>query len=147
MRHPLHAEGIAPRREGAMLRINDETRKWWILIAMGAVGGLIMLDETVVGVALPTVRHDLGLSQVASHWAINAYMLVFAGTAAAGGRMGDVVGFRTLMLIGAAVFGLASLASGLAEDGATLIVARVVQGLGAAAIFPSTIAMVAIVFP
>lgn len=130
-----------------MLGITDENRKWWILIAMGAVAGLIMLDETVVGVALPTVRHDLGLSQVASHWAINAYMLAFAGTAAAGGRMGDVVGFRTLMLGGAAVFGLASLVSGLAGDGAVLIAARAVQGLGAAAIFPATIAMVAIVFP
>ena len=55
-----------------MLRINEESRKWWILIAMGAVAGLIMLDETVVGVALPTVRRDLGMSEVASHWVIGA---------------------------------------------------------------------------
>ena len=130
-----------------MLRINDENRKWWVLVAMGAVAGLIMLDETVVGVALPTVRHDLGMSEVASHWVINAYMLVFAGAAAAGGKIGDVIGFKTLLLVGVAVFGLASLASGFAEDGVFLISARAVQGVGAAVIFPSTVAMVMIVFP
>lgn len=130
-----------------MLRINEESRKWWILIAMGAVAGLIMLDETVVGVALPTVRRDLGMSEVASHWVIGAYMLVFTGTAAAGGKMGDVIGFKSLVLVGGAVFGLTSLAAGFAEGGAFLIAARAVQGVGAAVIFPATIAMVTIVFP
>jgi len=130
-----------------MLRINDESRKWWILIAMGAVAGLIMLDETVVGVALPTVRRGLGMSAVASHWVIGAYMLVFAGAAAAGGKLGDVIGFKSLVLVGGAVFGLASLAAGFAEGGAFLIAARAVQGVGAAVIFPATIAMVTIVFP
>jgi len=130
-----------------MLRIKDESRKWWILIAMGAVAGLIMLDETVVGVALPTVRRDLGLSEVTSHWVISAYMLVFTGAAAAGGKMGDIIGFKSLILVGGAVFGLASLAAGLAEGGAFLIAARAVQGIGAAVIFPATIAMITIVFP
>ena len=127
--------------------IPDARRKWWILVAMGAVGGLIMLDETVVGVALPTVRQDLGMSGLASHWVINAYMLVFAGAAAAGGKAGDIFGFRTLLTVGVAIFGLASLASGFAEDGAFLIGARAVQGVGAAMIFPATVAMVTIVFP
>ena len=130
-----------------MRPITDENRKWLILIAMSTVSGMVMLDETVVGVALPTVRRDLGMSEVASHWVISAYMLVFAGTAAAGGRMGDVIGFRNLIMIGVAVFGLASLACGLAEDGAFLIAARAVQGVGAALLFPSTIAMVTTVFP
>ncbi|MCP4329733.1 MAG: MFS transporter [Alphaproteobacteria bacterium] len=130
-----------------MLRITDESRKWWILIAMGAVAGLIMLDETVVGVALPTVRRDLGMSEVASHWVISAYMLVFAGAAAAGGKMGDIIGFKKLLIVGVAIFGFASLASGFATDGAFLIAARAIQGVGAAVIFPSTVAMIMIVFP
>lgn len=129
------------------LKVTDRNRKWWILIAMGACGGLIMLDETVVGVALPTVRRDLGMSEVASHWVISIYMLVFAGAAAASGKIGDVVGFKDLLIVGGALFGLASLACGFADDGAFLITARAVQGLGAAVIFPATVAMVMIVFP
>ena len=130
-----------------MRMIAEESRKWWILIAMGGVGGLIMLDETVVAVALPTMRHDLGMSDVASHWVINAYMLVFSGMAAAGGKIGDIFGFRKLVLVGLGAFGLASLAAGFAGDGAFLITMRALQGVGAAAIFPATIAMVSIAFP
>lgn len=130
-----------------MLAITDQNRKWWILIAMGVCGGLIMLDETVVGIALPTLRRELAMSELASHWVISVYMLVFAGTAAAGGRIGDMVGFRALLLVGAALFGLASLACGFAADGPFLIAARAIQGLGAAAIFPATVAMIMIVFP
>ena len=96
--------------------ITDANRKWWILSAMGAGAGLIMLDETVVGVALPTLRDDLGMSKVAAHWVVSAYMLVFAGIAAASGRIGDIVGFKTLIIAGAAIFGLVSLAAGFAQD-------------------------------
>ena len=121
-----------------MLRINEESRKWWILIAMGAVAGLIMLDETVVGVALPTVRRDLGMSEVTSHWVINVYLLVFTCFLAAAGKLGDVLGLRNLFVAGVAVFGAASFAAGFAQDGVWLITARGVQGLGAAAIFPTS---------
>ena len=127
--------------------ITDQNRKWWILVAMGACGGLIMLDETVVALALPTMRGDLDMSQVAAHWVISIYMLVFTGTAAASGKIGDVVGFKTLFLAGSALFGLASLAAGAADNGTFLIAIRALQGLGAAAIFPATVAMVMIVFP
>jgi len=130
-----------------MAGINEATRKWWILTAMGAVAGLIMLDETVVAVALPTMRHDLQMSQVASHWVISAYFLIFTVFAAAGGRLGDMAGFRSVSLVGATLFGLASLACGAADSGSILIAARVVQGFGAALIFPATVAMVTIVFP
>jgi EmrB/QacA subfamily drug resistance transporter len=130
-----------------VLGINEATRKWWILIAMGAVAGLMMLDETVVAVALPTMRDDLTMSEVASHWVISAYFLVFTVFAAAGGKIGDMAGFRGVTLTGATLFGLASLACGFADSGAMLIAARVFQGLGAALIFPATVAMVTIVFP
>jgi len=130
-----------------MLAIADQQRKWWILVAMAAGAGLIMLDETVVGVALPTIRHDLGMSDIGAHWVVNSYMLVFGGVAAAGGKLGDIVGFRRLFVAGAALFGVASLACGLADEGVLLIAARAVQGLGAAVIFPATLAMVLMVFP
>lgn len=127
--------------------IRGEHRKWWILIAMGTVGGLFLLDETVVGVALPSMRRDLGMSQTLSHWVISAYFLVFTAFAAVSGKMGDRIGFRNVVLIGGIAFGVASLACGFAESGAVLIAARAVQGFGAAVLFPATIAMVTIVFP
>ena len=84
---------------------------------MGGVVGLILLDETVVGVALPSVKRDLGLSEVATHWVINAYLLVLAGLAAAAGKLGDVVGLKRLFILGVVIFGLASLSAGFAQDG------------------------------
>lgn len=131
---------IMPQKAG-------DIRKWWILIAMGAILGVILLDETVVGVALPTMQTDLGMSEVASHWVVNIYMLVLACLAAAAGKLGDIVGHKALMITGLLIFGLASLMSGFAESGHWLIAARGVQGLGAAIIFPSSLAMVTIAFP
>ncbi len=122
-------------------------RKWWILASMGAILGVILLDETVVGVALPTIQVDLDMSEVASHRVVNVYMLVLAGIAAAAGKLGDIIGHRALMTIGLLIFGLASLASGFADSGAWLIAARGVQVAGAAIIFPSSLAMVTIAFP
>jgi MFS family permease len=130
-----------------MVPINDNNRKWWILAAMGGVIGLILLDETVVGVALPTIRTDLGMSQVAAHWVVNAYLLVFAGLAAAAGRLGDLAGLHRLFTAGVAIFGIGSLACGFAESGDWLIAARAVQGVGAAVIFPCSLSMVTIAFP
>jgi EmrB/QacA subfamily drug resistance transporter len=124
-----------------------DRRKWWILYAMSGSGGLILLDETVIGVALPTIQHDIGMSLVVSHWVINAYLLTFAGFAAAGGKMGDVVGMARTFFVGLAAFGLGSLAAGFAESETWLIAARAVQGLGAAVIFPATISIVSAVFP
>lgn len=114
---------------------------------MGIVGGLILLDETVVGVALPSMQADLGMSQTATHWVVNSYMLVFTGFAAAAGRFGDILTLRTVFISGTVLFGLASAVSGLAPDGNWLLAARAVQGLGAAAIFPLSMAMVSVVFP
>lgn len=131
----------------AMLGITDSSRKWWVLVAMSVGGGLMMLDETVVGVALPAMRHDLGMSNAAAHWVINAYMLVFAGLAAAAGRLGDIIGFKLLMLAGVAIFGVASLVAGFADSGAFLIAVRAVEGVGAAVILPGTVAMIMLVFP
>ena len=130
------------------MRSPDENRsRWWILIAMGGVLGLIVLDETVVGVALPSIRHDLEMGQVASHWVVNAYLLVFACLIVGAGRFSDIVGIRNLFLAGTVVFGLASFACGFATSGTWLIVARSVQGIGAAAIFPLALSIISAVFP
>ena len=130
-----------------MAPIRESHRKWWILGAMGGVLGLIVLDETVVGVALPTLRHDLGLSETSAHWIINAYLLALTGCAVAGGRLGDRFGHRGFFIAGVALFGLSSCAAGFAQDGTWIILARVFQGLGAAIVFPASITMITTVFP
>ncbi|MEH6547271.1 MAG: MFS transporter [Sneathiella sp.] len=129
------------------MMISDDSRKWWILGAMGGVMGLILLDETVVGVALPTIRKDLGLSVSLSHWVINAYLLVFTGLAAVGGKLGDIFGIRNLFALSMLVFGAASFACGFSDSGAEMVTARIFQGAGAAIIFPISLAMITITFP
>jgi len=125
-----------------MAIVGENARKWWLLGAMGAILGVVLLDETVVGVALPTIQQDLDMSEVASHWVVNVYMLVLAGLAAAAGKLADIIGHRILISAGLAIFGLASVACGFSESGTWLIAARGVQGIGAAIIFPSSLAMV-----
>ncbi|MEO1193138.1 MAG: MFS transporter [Pseudomonadota bacterium] len=128
--------------------MSDRARRhrWWILGAMGSAMGLVLLDETVVGVALPTIARDLGLSQTAGHWVINAYLLVFTGLAAAAGKLGDIFDIRDLYLVGLALFGGASLACGFAQSEAWIIAFRALQGVGGALIFPLSIAIIPKVF-
>ena len=127
--------------------INDANRKWWILAAMGSSLGLMVLDETIVGVALPTLGRDLGLSQTAAHWVVNAYLLVFAAFAAAMGKLGDMVGLKRLFFLGLFIFAVTSLAAGFAQDEVWIIAARALQGIGAAIILPGSMAMLMTVFP
>ena len=127
--------------------INDSNRRWWILAAMGGVLILIVLDETILGVALPTLRKELGMGEIESHWVVNSYLLVFAGLVAAGGRLGDILGLRNLFIIGVLIFGIASVLCGFMNDGRMLILMRGVQGIGAAIILPASMAMLTIVFP
>ncbi|MDA4847402.1 MFS transporter [Hoeflea poritis] len=124
-----------------------ENRPWWLLGALSGVLGLTVLDETVVGVALPTIRSDLAMGQLASHWVVNAYLLTFTCFVAFGGRLGDALGHGRVFQAGAALFALASLAAGLAPTGGYLIAARALQGIGAAVIFPVSMAMVTVSFP
>ncbi len=114
---------------------------------MGFVIGLILLDETVVSVALPTIGRDLGISQLATHWVVNVYLLVFAALAAAGGKLADMFGHRQMFLVGVVVFAGASVVCGFAPTGPALIAARAVQGIGAAIIFPLSMAMITLIFP
>lgn len=126
--------------------ITEDNRKWWVLAAMGGTLALIVLDETVIGVALPTIQKDLGMSQVNSHWIVNAYFLAITAFAAAAGKMADLFGYRRLFLAALTLFGLSSIACGFAQNGTWLITARAFQGLGAAVIFPFTYAMISTIF-
>jgi EmrB/QacA subfamily drug resistance transporter len=95
---------------------------------------MIVLDTTIVNVALPSIRSDLGFSETSLVWVVNAYMLTFGGFLLLGGRLGDLYGHRRIFLAGIALFTLASLACGIAQSQAVLIAARAIQGLGGAVV-------------
>lgn len=107
---------------------------------------MLMLDVTVMNVALPRIRTDLGFSLAGLSWVMNAYTLVFGGLLLLGGRLGDLFGRRRVFLAGVAVFTVASLAGGLADSAGVLLAARVLQGIGAAAAGPSTLALITSTF-
>ena len=109
-------------------------RRWLALIVLCLGDLMTVLDTTIVNVALPSIRVDLGFSQTSLVWVVNAYMLTFSGFLLLGGRLGDLFGQRRLFLLGITLFTLASLACGLASAQMPLIVARAVQGLGGAVI-------------
>ena len=125
----------------------DRYRKWFVHISASLAFGLILLDETVVAVALPTIQKDFSMSLVLSHWVMNSYLLVLAGFIAVGGKLGDILGSRKLFVIGLLIFGIASMAAGFAQSSTWLITARTVQGFGAAVIFPTSVALIAHIFP
>jgi EmrB/QacA subfamily drug resistance transporter len=103
---------------------------------------MIMLDNTVVNVALPSIQRDLGSSLSGLEWTVNAYTLSFAVLLATGGRLGDIFGRRRTFLIGVVIFAASSVAAGLAPGTGTLIVSRVVQGIGGALMMPATLSIV-----
>jgi len=113
---------------------------------MSGVLGLIVLDETIVAVSLPSITKELGLSVSAAHWVVNAYLLSFTCAVAIAGRFGDHFGRRSYFSFGAALFAVSSLFAALATDGTTLIAARVLQGIAAAVIFPTSIALITTAF-
>ena len=110
-----------------------DSRTRWLALYVLCLGDLmIVLDGTIVNVALPSIRDDLGFSQTSLAWVVNAYLLTFGGFLLLGGRLGDLFGHRRLFLIGVSIFTLASLACGIASSQAMLIGARAVQGVGGA---------------
>src|SRR6266404_9674302 len=99
----------------------DARRRWWALYVLCAGVLMIVLDTTIVNVALPSIREDLGFTETALVWVVNAYMLTFGGFMLLGGRLGDLFGHRRLFLCGLTLFTLASLACGLASSQALLV--------------------------
>ncbi|MDX6517511.1 MAG: hypothetical protein QOF50_357, partial [Gaiellaceae bacterium] len=112
-----------------------DTRSRWLALYVLCLGVLmIVLDATIVNVALPSIRADLGFSQTSLAWVVNAYILTFGGFLLLGGRLGDIYGHRRLFLGGITLFTLASLACGLANSQGLLVGARAVQGFGGAVV-------------
>nr|WP_030859413.1 MFS transporter [Streptomyces sp. NRRL S-37] len=120
----------------------------WLVVALACAGQfLVVLDISVVNVALPSVRGGLALGEQGLQWVVNAYAIAFAGFMLLGGRAGDLYGRKRMFLVGLGLFTLASLAGGLAQDGWQLLLARAVQGLGAAVLAPSTLTLVTSAVP
>jgi EmrB/QacA subfamily drug resistance transporter len=121
-------------------------RRWLALIILCLGTLMIVLDATIVNVALPSIRKDLGFSETSLAWVVNAYLLTFGGFLLLGGRLGDLFGHRRLFLIGIALFTLASLACGLANSQGTLIAARAIQGLGGAVVSAVALSLIMMLF-
>jgi EmrB/QacA subfamily drug resistance transporter len=129
------------------IRLNEGNRRWWTLAAMCFALFMIMLDNTVVNVALPSIQKDLGASLSSLEWTVNAYTLTFAVLLVTGGRLGDILGRRRMFLFGVVVFALSSAAIGLAPDQAWLVAGRALQGVGAAFMMPATLSIITVTFP
>jgi EmrB/QacA subfamily drug resistance transporter len=127
--------------------ITDENRKWWTLGAMCFALFMIMLDNTVVNVALPSIQRDLGASLSSLEWTVNGYTLSFAVLLATGGRLGDIFGRRLVFMLGVVVFAASSATAGLAPNTDFLVASRILQGVGAALMLPATLSIVTDAFP
>src|SRR5438270_630211 len=125
----------------------DENKKWWTLGAVAFGLFMIMLDNTIVNVALPAIEHSLHMSISSLEWIVTAYALTFAALLITGGKLGDMFGRRKMFIVGLVVFTLASLACGLAPSAGFLIGARAVQGIGAALMNPATLSIITATFP
>jgi EmrB/QacA subfamily drug resistance transporter len=127
--------------------ITDENSRWWTLGAMCFALFMLMLDNTVVNVALPSIQRDLHASLSSLEWTVNAYTLTLAVLMITCGRLGDIFGRRRLFLIGVSVFGIASLVIGFSPNDTVLIAFRAVQGVGAACMMPASLAIITQAFP
>ena len=123
-----------------------ETNPWLVLVLICVAQFMVILDATIVNVALPSIQQDLGLSEANLQWIVNAYALVFGGFLLLGGRAGDLLGRKRLFLIGLVIFTSASLLDGLSTSSGMLIGARALQGLGAALISPAALSIISITF-
>jgi EmrB/QacA subfamily drug resistance transporter len=128
------------------MTITDNRTRWLALIVLCLGDLMIVLDTTIVNVALPSIRADLGFSETSLAWVVNAYLLTFGGFLLLGGRLGDLFGHRRLFLIGIGLFTAASLACGLASSQAFLVGARAVQGLGGAVVAVVALSLIMTLF-
>ena len=124
-----------------------EGRARWIALILLCLGDLmIVLDTTIVNVALPSIRTDLGFTETSLVWVVNAYLLTFSGFLLLGGRLGDLFGHRRIFLIGIVIFTLASLLCGIAQTQTVLIIARALQGFGGAIVSAVAFSLIITIF-
>jgi EmrB/QacA subfamily drug resistance transporter len=134
-------------RIGALPGLTDANRRWWTLA--GTCMGLfvLMLDSTVINVALPDIARDLDATTAGLQWVMNAYLLVLAAFVVSAGRLGDILGRRRVFLIGMAAFASGSVVAAVSDSEEVLVAGRVLQGLGGAALLGLSLAIVSTVFP
>jgi EmrB/QacA subfamily drug resistance transporter len=125
----------------------DERRRWTALVVLCIGMLMIVLDATIVNVALPSIQDDLGFSQSSLAWVVNAYLITFGGLLLLAGRLGDLLGRRRVFLVGLAVFTAASLFCGIAQSQSLLIAGRFVQGVGGALTSAGILGMIVTMFP
>src|SRR5690242_4963119 len=122
--------------------VTEENKKWWTLAAVSVGLFMIMLDNTIVNVALKSIQHSLGMTLSQLEWIVAGYALTFAAFMLPGGKLADFLGRRRMFMVGLGVFTAASLVCGLSGGGGTLIAARVVQGAGGALMNPATLSII-----
>src|SRR5262245_21437026 len=122
------------------------TSPWVVLVLICLAQFMVVLDATIVNVALPSIQTDLGMSDTELQWIVNAYTLLFGGFLLLGGRAGDLVGRKRIFLVGVVIFTFASLLCALADSATWLIVTRGLQGLGAALVSPAALSIVTATF-
>jgi EmrB/QacA subfamily drug resistance transporter len=123
-----------------------DSRRWWALVAVSLATFMTYLDNNVTNVAIPTIQRNLHLSVSGLEWVVSSYLLTLAGLLLVGGRVADVYGRRRTFLVGLSLFTASSLAAGLAGSGTVLIASRAVQGVGAALLMPTTLAIIMATF-
>src|SRR5262249_26750218 len=121
-------------------------RRWWGLAVLATAQLMLMLDTTVVNVALAPIQHDLAFSQVGLSWVVNGYTLPFGGLLLLCGRLADALGLRRSFLAGLAICALASTLGGLAVTPALLVTSRILQGVGGAMVAPAALSLVTVMF-
>ena len=144
---PWHVEHAAEARTGRYPAWLPSRRFIAAVIAIGGMQLLATMDSTVAIVALPKIQDELSLSDAGRSWVITAYVLTFGGLMLLGGRLGDVIGRKRTFIVGVALFTIASILCGLAWNEATLVTARLLQGVGAAIASPTALALIATTFP
>lgn len=117
------------------------------LLVIATAQLMLVLDDSIANIALPTIQNELGIPAGTLPWVINAYILAFGGLLLFGGRMGDLFGRRRMLQTGMMLFTVASLVAGLANSGALLIASRALQGIGAAMTAPNALALITATFP
>src|SRR3954467_1442643 len=131
----------------SVLNLTDERRRWASLLVVCLAQLMIVLDVTIVNVALPAIQHDLNFSQANLTWVVNAFLVTFGSLLLLAGRLGDLAGRKRVFLGGVVTFTLASLLCGIAPSGGALIGARFLQGVGAAAQASVILAIIVTEFP
>src|SRR6266568_3420106 len=124
-----------------------DPRRWKALGVLALIQFMLVLDITVVNVALPRIQVDVGFSRAGLAWVVNGYVLMAGGLLLLGGRMADILGRRRLFLLGVGLFAAASATCGAAVDPAMLVVSRFAQGAGEALAAPASLGLIAVLFP